>query len=220
MKVILWLFVLAMTVISTEDLYAKRADKIDSIIKLNLLGDYDFMGTNGSSISVNDDEGISIEFGKHYSEHLYAGLEISYNRAGYTANYVFEDENAALDNITLTNKLDSIATLLVTDYYFSNDKFTPYLGVSLGWTYLDTNIRTGEVDNVCWYDPWYGYYCGERARTYSEFEFTYQARVGIRYDFDNSNSFVKLSYANQWLDLDNLSTADTDRVTLEFGVHY
>ncbi len=218
MKQILVLLALVLLVISSDDLTAKRAGKNDSVIKLTSIGDLKLVGTNGSSISVNDDEGFGIEFGNHISDHLYAGLEVSYNRAGYTANYVFEDQNAALNNIEVINKLDSIATLFVADYYLSTNRFTPYFGVSLGWTYLDTNIPTGEVDDVCWYDPWVGYYCGERARTHSAYEFTYQARAGIRYDFNHS--FIKFSYSNHWLDLDNLGTVDTDRFTLEFGARY
>jgi len=52
-------------------------------------------------------------------------------------------------------------------------------------------------------DPWYGYICYTDYPTKSTDALSYQATLGLRYEFPNDMTFMRFGYTSQWLDLDN-----------------
>ena len=48
--------------------------------------------------------------------------------------------------------------------------------------------------------------------------FSYQALVGLRYEFDNDRNFLRLGYTSQWMDFSKASgTPRFDVINLDFG---
>ena len=64
--------------------------------------------------------------------------------------------------------------------------FTPFVVGGIGSTYIDTNIPNGPPSNQCWYDPWWGYYCGIYVPTKTAYYVSYSGGLGVRFDLDRS----------------------------------
>ena len=101
-------------------------------------------------------------------------------------------------------------------YHFFRKALTPYVQGAIGATYLDTNVPTGPSVPVCWWDPWWGYYCGFDTPTLSDTVFSYEVGAGVRLDV-NDRLFMRGGYSQQWLDVDR--GVDTlDQGLWRFGV--
>jgi hypothetical protein len=53
---------------------------------------------------------------------------------------------------------------------------------------------------VCWWDPWWGYYCGSVVPTKSNTYFSYNAGAGLRWDV-NRAIFLRAVAVRQWIDV-------------------
>jgi opacity protein-like surface antigen len=77
--------------------------------------------------------------------------------------------------------------------------FTPYLQLGLGWTHVDSNVADGPPVTGCWWDPWWGYVCADFFSTYKDTRFSWNAGLGVRYDFQN-RMFLKGSINRIFVD--------------------
>ncbi|MBD3855301.1 MAG: porin family protein, partial [Acidobacteria bacterium] len=83
---------------------------------------------------------------------------------------------------------------------------------------IDTNIPSGPPTTGCWWDPWWGYVCYSSYPTETTDAFSYQALLGIRYEFDNDRTFLRLGYTSQWMSFSSASgTPRFDVVVLDIG---
>ena len=48
--------------------------------------------------------------------------------------------------------------------------------------FIDTNIPDSPPQTACWWDPWWGYYCGTYQSTRSIDELVYDSALGVRWD--------------------------------------
>ena len=87
---------------------------------------------------------------------------------------------------------------------------------AIGATYLDTNVPTGPSVPVCWWDPWWGYYCGFDTPTLSDTVFSYEVGAGVRLDV-NDRLFMRGGYSQQWLDV-HRGVDTLDQGLWRFGV--
>ena len=69
-------------------------------------------------------------------------------------------------------------------WHLMDGPLTPYVGAGLGWTWIDTNVPTGPPVTGCWWDPWWGYVCYTDYPTKTTDAFSYQAILGVRYEFN------------------------------------
>ena len=70
----------------------------------------------------------------------------------------------------------------------------------------------------CWWDPWWGYVCSTSYPTDIIDAFSYQATLGLRYEFDNDQTFMRLGYTSLWMDFDASSgTPRFDVFVLDIG---
>ncbi len=53
---------------------------------------------------------------------------------------------------------------------------------------------------MCWWDPWWGYYCGTTVPTKTETDLSYMAGVGLRW-VSPSTFFLRGLVARQWIDV-------------------
>jgi hypothetical protein len=106
------------------------------------------------------------------------------------------------------------------NYNFSERAFTPFVSGGLGWTSIDTNIPTGLPQNVCWAYPWAGVYCASYVPTATTTKFSYNANVGLRYDF-GSKGFVRGQVGWQWVDFGgSYGSEQWTQYRLDFGAKF
>ncbi len=194
-----------------------RAGKAEASFKVNYLGSMKIKGQGGSFVDVKDDVGYGFEFGYNISDQLNASFEFTSNYTGYDAVIVTEEVTAR--TIPVRHKMDIYNSQFNFTYNFSKEAISPFIAGGLGWSYIDSNIATGPPIDVCWWDPWWGYICSAVQSTYSETEFSYNAKAGVRWDVNRQLFFVG-SYGVNWFSFDHARTANTDMLKFEVGVKF
>ena len=96
---------------------------------------------------------------------------------------------------------------------------TPYDVGGLGNTNIDSNIPTGPPVGTCWYDPWWGYVCGEYQPTQSNTYTSFNVGLGIRWDI-NKRMFLRAGIGKHRVNADNTSEVDFDTRKLEVGFSF
>ena len=173
--------------------------------------DLDFDG--GSTVSTKDDWGFSILGGYNINEHLATTFGMQWTGVGYNATLIDEDG----DPFAARGSYDTWDIKGNLVYHFLEGPITPYVGAGIGWTFLDTNIPSGPPATGCWWDPWYGYVCYTTYPTETRNAFSYQASLGVRWDF-NYSTFGRLAYTSQWQGFDTASgTPRFDVISVEIG---
>jgi len=174
--------------------------------------DLDFEGS--STASTDDDFGLTIGGGYNFSDRLAVSFGVQYADISYSAN-VIEDGGEVTG---ITGSYESWNTSANLIYSFMDGPITPYVGAGIGWAWIDTNIPNGLPVTGCWWDPWYGYVCYTTYPTKTSSALSYQATLGVRYDFDNDRTFLRLGYTSQWMDFGKAtSTPRFDVAVLEVG---
>ena len=183
------------------------------------LGTFYQLGTeveaeNGSIIDTNDDFGFTLGGGYNFSDRLATTFAFQWAGVGYDATGMDEDGN----DFDIRGKYDSFTLSANLVLNLADGPFVPYVGAGIGWTWLDTNIPSGPPTTGCWWDPWWGYVCYSSYPTETTDAFSYQALLGIRYEFDNDRTFLRLGYTSQWMNFSSASgTPRFDVVVLDIG---
>lgn len=159
----------------------------------------------GAVADINSHSGFGIGIGYNFSDYLELDLDIGSADANYTGTRVLDDGSNTQQKYN-GSYYTSHMNLGLT-YNFIASRFTPFVKGNLGLTYVDSGIPTGNIGSVCWWDPWWGYYCGPYAQTYTASELSYGADLGLRFDI-TSNVFLKGSVGKSFIDFDKTSTAD------------
>lgn len=183
--------------------------------------DIDFDG--GSSASLDDDFGIAIIFGYRFSDKLELQFGLDWNDVDYDAT-LQTTSNATppvpLGSVGVNGTLEAFTPRASINYNFSSGPIAPYVSAGIGWSFIDTNIPEGRPQNVCWWDPWWGYVCGAVQDTRSVDAFEYQLGVGLRWDVGPSFS-LRFGYEKHWLDLGEADgTPDFDQLRAGIALRY
>ena len=194
-----------------------RDGTMDFSFKLNYMDSMLLKGENGSSVDISDDVGFGFEVGYNYSEHLNFSYELMYNEPGYTAT-VISDETIQRE-FTTRNSLEIYDSQFNATYNFTTNEITPFISGGLGWSFMDSNVPTGQYNEYCVWDPWYGYVCGAVQDTYDDTNFSYNAKAGFRWDMKNG-LFAIASYTRRWYNFDHASTLSSDSFQFLIGVKY
>ena len=183
------------------------------------LGTFYQLGTeveaeNGSTIDTSDDFGFTLGGGYNFSDRLATTFAFQWAGVGYDATGMDEDGN----DFDIRGKYDSFTLSANLVLNLADGPFVPYVGAGIGWTWIDTNIPSGPPTTGCWWDPWWGYVCYSSYPTETTDAFSYQALLGIRYEFDNDRTFLRLGYTSQWMSFSSASgTPRFDVVVLDIG---
>jgi opacity protein-like surface antigen len=167
----------------------------------------------GSTLETDGELGLIVDFGYNIDDHLAVNFGFTYTGVGYDANVVTEEDGV----IGISGSFDQMVFSANAIYHFGDGWVTPYIGAGIGYTWIDTNIPNGPSQGVCWWDPWWGWVCYETYPTKTVDAFSYQAILGVRYEFNPMN-FMKFSYTSQWMDFSGPSnTPRYDVIGIEFG---
>ena len=170
-------------------------------------------GQEGTGLETGNDFGFSLGGGYNFTDRLATTFGFQWAGVGYDATALDED----LNPVDISGKYDSFTLSGNLVYYFSDGPLSPYVGAGIGWTFLDTNIPNGAPSTGCWWDPWYGWVCYTSYPTETRNSFSYQASLGVRWDF-NYSTFARLAWTSQWQTWGNANgTPRFDVIALEIG---
>lgn len=158
----------------------------------------------GATADISGHSGFAIGIGYNFSDYIELDFDIGSADGSYVGTRIFEDGS---DPEKYNGNIYTSHMNLGLTYNFIASRFTPFVKGNLGLNYVDSGIPTGNIGSVCWYDPWWGYYCGPYAQTYTSSDLVYGAELGLRFDI-TSKVFVKGSAGKSYIDFDNSSTAD------------
>jgi opacity protein-like surface antigen len=171
-------------------------------------------GEEGTGLDTDNEFGFSLGGGYNFSDRVATTFGFQWAGVGYDATALDED----LNPVDISGKYDSFTLSGNLVYYFSDGPLSPYVGAGIGWTWIDTNVPNGPPSTWCWWDPWWGYVCSTSYPTETLNAFSYQATLGLRYEFDNDRTFLRLGYTSQWMDFDASSgTPRFDVIVLDIG---
>ncbi|MCG8391669.1 MAG: outer membrane beta-barrel protein [Pseudomonadales bacterium] len=175
-----------------------RTDRWEGSFRVIGLQSEDVVGENGSRADIDGDVGFGFDFAYNHDEHLALGMALEWVDTDFRSTSQSDAGNIAFDG---RGDLEMTTFNLNGTYHFTDKALAPYVHAALGATYLDTNVPTGPSVPVCWWDPWWGYYCGLDTPTLNDTVFSSELGVGMRLDV-NDRFFVRGGYSRQWLDVD------------------
>ena len=173
----------------------------------------DISFNGGSSASLEDDIGIALTFGYRFNSRLELIFGLDWNTVDYDINIASDGGQLGVSG---SGDLESFTPRVGVNFNVLEGDLTPYLTGGVGWSFIDTNVPDGPPQSACWWDPWWGYYCGTWQDTRSIDELAYNVGVGVRWDVSSTIS-LRFGYEKHWLDIgEATSTPDFDQ--LKFGV--
>ena len=175
---------------------------------------YSFEG--GSSARTSNTLGFGVGFAYNLSNHLNLGMDFNWYSMDFDAT-IQPGAGSGQAAFTTRGTADVSSVMFNATYHFLSGPVTPYVAAGIGGTYVDSNIQTGPAVPVCWYYPWYGYYCGTAVPTASNNFFSYAGGAGVRWDVSRQ-MFLRAGATRQWLDASGNSSSDgTTTWRIDFG---
>jgi opacity protein-like surface antigen len=179
--------------------------------------DLSFKG--GSTASLDDDVGAAMSFTYRFTPRLELLIGVDWNMVDYDVTVAPGDAAAGL-GFSATGELEYWTPRVGVNFNFLEGDLTPYVTGALGWSFIDTNIPDSPPQTACWWDPWWGYYCGTYQNTRSIDTAVYDFGAGLRWDVSSSIT-LRLAYERHWLDLDEANgTPGFDQVKLGISGRY
>jgi opacity protein-like surface antigen len=155
---------------------------------------YSFEG--GTTVETKDVLGFGIGVSYNVNPHLNIGGEFLWVSQDYEATVQGLGPGGSYVG---RGNVDLGSFMLNATWHILSGPVTPYLQAGIGSTTVDSNIPSGPPGNYCWYYPYGGYYCGTYVPTATETSFSYNAGVGIRWDFSRE-MFMRFGAQQQWTD--------------------
>lgn len=176
-----------------------RAGKMDISVQFNDISSEDINGERGSNATIDSDVGFGFNFAYNVDNHWNFGVEFSWRDADYSSLVVPDVGNPGAP-FQRDGTIDISTTALTATYHFSPSRFTPLITANVGRTWIDTNIPNGPPVNVCWWDPYWGQYCGPTVPTKSDVYWSYGAGLGLRWESKGA-FFMRALVSEQWIDV-------------------
>lgn len=178
-----------------------------------------FDSGNGSGGTVDSALGFGFGVAFNLNNHFNLGGDFFWNNANYNATVAGAGSNAG-NNYNVSGTLNSSTIRFDATWNFLASDFTPFVMGGIGSTYIDTNIPNGPPSNVCWYDPWWGYYCGSYIPTKTAYYVSYSGGLGLRWEVDR-NIFLRAVAIRQWLDVGgSVGEPYTDQYRFDVGFKF
>jgi hypothetical protein len=188
---------------------SERAGKVDIFFTPSWMNATSFSGPGGSSVDVSSHSSFGFGIAYNLTNNWEFGLLFNGGSSNYTATSVQADgTQQKYSNTMYTSTVAATAA-----YNFMSGPLTPYVGANVGFTYIDSNIPTGNWGSGCWYDPWWGEVCGNYPTAYTSSNLSYGADIGIRYDINSV--CLKAGVGKNFIDWD--STIDTLFYNFQIG---
>jgi len=174
---------------------------------------------DGSSADIDSTLGFGMGFAYNLNNHFSLGGEFVWSQADYKATVTPASGNPN-NSFSITGTLYTSTIRMNATWNILASDLTPIVVGGLGSTYVDTSIPNGPPNNYCWWDPWWGYYCGTYVPTKTSTNFSYMAGAGVRWDA-NRSFFVRGLVDREWIDAGgDLGTPWVDQYRIDFGFKF
>jgi opacity protein-like surface antigen len=197
---------------------AQRAGKSEIYLAPIFVNSQNYTFEGGTAVQTDTGRGFALGFMHNVDAHWAAGAEVNWGEIDYRATVqpVQGNPNAAtrISGTILTSSLRFNGT-----YNLASGPLTPFLAANAGWTYIDTGIPDGLPQNVCWYYPWWGTYCGTVVPTKTTTKFSYGLGLGVRADIGRS-FVVRGMVSQQYVDFSNYGSTPWVQWRLELGTRF
>jgi opacity protein-like surface antigen len=167
----------------------------------------DQIGTFDGTFKIDDTDLFGFSWGYNYGSHLNLNLEMALGRPDFKGSW---------GTSTLSGTADMWTGDLNVEYNLLKSRFTPFVGVGLGFMYFDSNIPEGDPDVWCWWDYYWGYVCGASQSTHSATDFTWNATAGVRWEVTD-RLLLKASYKAMWTKVGDSGTVLFPQYSLSAG---
>jgi opacity protein-like surface antigen len=177
--------------------------------------------SNGNGSQAHLDGALGFGFGLAFNlnNNLSLGGDFFWNRADYQATVAPAEGNLG-NTYTVKGELETSTIRFNATWHFSASDFTPFVTGGIGSTYVNTNVPNGPPQNVCWWDPWWGYYCGSYVPTRTATDLSYTGAFGLRWDVDR-NMFLRGVFSRMWIDVGGeLGTPFVDQYRVDVGFKF
>lgn len=196
-----------------------RAGKVDLSLQLSDYSSETINGEQGSRASLKTDLGTGFNFAYNVDNHWAFGLDFSWRSSDYSVTTTPDIGNPG-PSFERSGKLDTSTTALTGTYHFSPARFTPLVTGSIGRTWIDTNVPAGPPVVACWWDPWWGQYCGPTVPTKSDVYWSYGLGLGVRWD-STGPFFLRGLVSQQWIDVGgNVGTPTVTQFRVDIGARF
>jgi hypothetical protein len=172
---------------------------------------------NGSQAQIDGALGFGFGLAFNLNNYVSLGGDFFWNQADYRATIA---QDSSSNTYTLSGTLETSTIRFNATWNFLASDFTPFVTGGIGSTYVNTNVPNGPPSNVCWWDPWWGYYCGTYVPTRSSTDLSYTAGLGLRWDVDRT-VFLRAVAARMWIDVGgDLGTPSVDQYRIDLGFKF
>ena len=196
-----------------------RAGKWEFTLQPQYTHGMSFDSGHGSGGQVDSSLGFGFGVGYNLNANFNIGGEFTWGSAAYVATLAGADAGSTTTT-TVQGTLNSSTFRLNATWNILSGDFTPLIQGGIGSTYIDTNVPTAPPVNSCWWDPWWGYYCGSYYPTRTAYYVSYMAGVGLRWELDRS-IFVRAIVNRQWLQVGgSLGNIWTDQYRVDLGFKF
>jgi opacity protein-like surface antigen len=169
-------------------------------------------GQGGSSIDLQDDLGWGFGIGYNVNQRFNLGLLFTWRSINYDATGVDPDDPE--NTVRYNGRLDTSTVGITGDWNILEGDITPYVNGGIAWMLIDTNIFAGYTTG-CWWDPWWGYICGNYASTYGVSTAAFSIGAGCRIHLSEA-VFTRIGYEYGWSDLE--STRGSNMLRIDIGL--
>jgi opacity protein-like surface antigen len=160
--------------------------------------------------------GLGFGFAYNFNDHFSLGGEFTWGEADYSATVAPAPGNPG-SAYSISTELESSTVRVNGTWNILAAPLTPFVTGGVGATYVDTNIPDGPPSTSCWYDPWWGYFCGTSVPTKDDTYFSYMVGAGLRWDAPRS-FFLRGLVGRQWVDVGNgVGTPGITQFRIDFG---
>jgi opacity protein-like surface antigen len=168
-------------------------------------------GPGDLELDIKDRWGFGFNFGYNFTNHLALSFEFDFISPSYDLDFVDEDGISQ----TVSHRMDMFNGLLKGTYNLLKGPVTPFIDLSIGFSYTDSNIKDGPT--YCWPSWYWGWACS--SSSHDDTNLNYGGGLGLRWDI-NRDMFMRASYSIMKLDISNTSNPEFGTGRLEFGWRY
>lgn len=179
----------------------ERAGKWDFSLELIYQDSESLSGPDDLSLAINDDWGFGFNFAYNFTNHWALGFDMNWVSPKYTLSGTTRpppDGDGTFK--TLRHQMDMFNGQLTGTYNLLEGPITPFANLSVGFSYLDSNIKDGP--STCYPDWYWGWVC--YSSSHDTTELNYGGGLGLRWDI-NRDMFLRASYSVMYLDISNTS---------------
>jgi hypothetical protein len=184
---------------------------------LNLLGSVgstdEFEG--GAAARNDGGYGVSLSLARNLNNYFAIGVEGTLTQTQYRATVAPGPGNAGA-GFESRGSMESGALRLHATWNLLARPITPFLSAGAGVVFLETDLADPPADG-CFFYPWHGQVCGDKAPQNTLARFTYTAGAGLRFDLPAQQGFLRAYVGGEWIDL---SAAASPVATVQFRADF